>query len=637
MGGRNSCQGKRCKEEPYGTCKCKSILLCASCFEVHKQDYPHLIHNFILLKEPSPNDNEEQPITWKSLILLKRIYQSPEGSTEVHEAMVKDRPGKFAVKIMFCRGEKELKKKQMEFELQMELSHPSICECKAAFLDETHTSGYKFVIVMEFSENGDIEEEIEKRKLRRAPWSENELQTHMKQLIDAFAYLQDNNLTHGDIKPKNLLLTSDGKIKIGDFGESKQSMQALVTRTYQVTGTVIYFSPLLFSAYLDIIIGKNSTGDVRHNPIKSDVFSLGLSFLHMATLAKPSDLNNWEKGEDLLQQKIEKSIMKITYSESVKNLLILMLKVNESKRYDFKQLKDYMNPPIVERTISEYSSRINRQMSARILDFKGISISQTQGKAYVYDGSSKLVTLTNNKIQSSARAFLMKDSAFVTGGLKGSTSVYKINLITVSAIKLNDMNEGRSWHSIIVYDETVIVFGGRGENKETIASTEYFNFNIEDMTIGKWVQGESLNFSRENATAINSGKMILIIGGSSKRGNKMEMLDSIEKYENGKWTVIMAKLARPTSGIGAISLNENRLLLVGGSREKGAVTNEAFVLDIESSQVAQPMPEANLLEADYFASQCTFRILSKVFFMGSLIGCHKFDEKTAQGEVTRFK
>ena len=95
-------------------------------------------------------------------------------------------------------------------------------------------------------------------------------------------------MIHGDIKPRNLFLSNEGKLKIGDFGESRHGLHALVTRTYQVSGTVIYFSPLLFKAYLDIIKGKNPSGNIRHNPVKSDVYSLGLTILHMASLAKPS-------------------------------------------------------------------------------------------------------------------------------------------------------------------------------------------------------------------------------------------------------------------------------------------------------------------------------------------------------------
>eukprot|EP00358_Blepharisma_japonicum_P001335 CAMPEP_0202945346 /NCGR_PEP_ID=MMETSP1395-20130829/6342_1 /ASSEMBLY_ACC=CAM_ASM_000871 /TAXON_ID=5961 /ORGANISM="Blepharisma japonicum, Strain Stock R1072" /LENGTH=109 /DNA_ID=CAMNT_0049645247 /DNA_START=323 /DNA_END=649 /DNA_ORIENTATION=+ len=103
---------------------------------------------------------------------------------------------------------------------------------------------FKFVIVMEYSEFGDVENDIDSRRAKSNPWPEEELLHHMTELIDAFAFLQEKNLVHGDIKPRNLFMTSQGRMKIGDFGESRQE-SALVTKTYQIAGTVIYFSPAL--------------------------------------------------------------------------------------------------------------------------------------------------------------------------------------------------------------------------------------------------------------------------------------------------------------------------------------------------------------------------------------------------------
>ena len=102
MGSKTSCQGRRCKEEAFGTCSCESILLCTSCYEIHINEFPRKVHSFTPLKPVALS--EVQEITWKSIILTKLIYRSPEGSTEVHEGKLKDRLGKFAIKIMYCRG-----------------------------------------------------------------------------------------------------------------------------------------------------------------------------------------------------------------------------------------------------------------------------------------------------------------------------------------------------------------------------------------------------------------------------------------------------------------------------------------------------------------------------------------------------
>ena len=623
MGSKNSCQGPRCREQPYGICKCKSILLCAGCYEIHKSENPGVLHKFILLKEPTEQPKSDQPVTFKSLILLNRIYVTIDGSTEVHEAMIKDRPGKYAVKIMYCRGEQDVKKKQNESMLQMSLKHPNICLCHSAFLDESYTKGFKYVIVMEFSENGDLDMEIERRRLRRAPWTETEFFNHMSQLIDAFAYLQEKNLAHGDIKPRNLYLSGD-KIKIGDFGDSNKSPQTLITKTYQVTGTVVYFSPLLFRAYLDIIRGKNSDGNVRHNPIKSDVFSLGLSLLHMASLAKPNELNNLQNGEDSLQQKIEKNIAELQYSDRVKSLLSNMLQVNESKRYDFRLMKECLNPSAPRILPVEGMQRVSRSSSLRCNEFKVVAILQSQGKANLYDSTFKLVSLNNNKIQSSSRAFILKDSAIITGGLKNSASVFKIHIITGNSVKLQDLNFPRSWHSTVLYQNRFWVIGGRAENRETLAKCESFDYYCKDLPTEKWKVEQDFNISRENATAIGTNSAIFIFGGSNKFKNKCEMINSIEQYTNGTWTILVTVLEKPCSSLGAAVRSNGSILLVGGNREKGSVTSDTFLFSTQTYELSKL--EENLSEPDFFSSPCTISHGDTIYFMGSLIGVHVYDE-----------
>lgn len=462
MGGKNSCEVKWCKNEATYICMCKNIKLCSDCFEHHRQSNPNDRHEPVPINDARKSlDNVPSAITLSNLIFTRNIYRSPEGSTEVSEGRIKDVAGKVAIKTMICRSEGDFKKKQKEAELQVLMKHSNICKCITAFLDQSYQYGYKYVIVMEFSENGDVEQDIENRRLRNNPWAEAELMTHMTELIDAFAYLQEKNLSHGDVKPRNLFIANDGKMKIGDFGESRQGMHALVTRTYQVTGTVIYFSPLLFKAYLEIIKGKNLSGDVRHNPIKSDVYSLGLSFLHMASLNKPIELNNLEIGADALQNQVERAIAKLNYSERIKMLFGQMLPVLENRRSDFIQLRAFLiemvnGPPQITiiqssplpstpRNDARPGNRTPTRNQSSISGPVLFSLAQTPGKANVYNiHSRKLTTLSSHRFQYSSRACVLNENVIVTGGLKNSNNVFSIHLRTCASVKLEDMIEPRA-------------------------------------------------------------------------------------------------------------------------------------------------------------------------------------------------
>ena len=84
----------------------------------------------------------------------------------------------------------------------------------------------------------------------------------MAQTARALAAAHARGLVHRDIKPGNLLITPDGKVKITDFGIARVGDQVPLTKTGQVMGTVQYLAP-------EQATGKPSTP-------ATDLYSLGV-------------------------------------------------------------------------------------------------------------------------------------------------------------------------------------------------------------------------------------------------------------------------------------------------------------------------------------------------------------------------
>jgi len=102
-------------------------------------------------------------------------------------------------------------------------------------------------------------------------------------LADALAAAHDKSVTHRDLKPANIMITTEGRVKVLDFGLAKLAEDALphgddeptqaLTREGLVVGTVPYMSP-------EQVEGRS----VDH---RTDIFSLGVLLYEMATGDRP--------------------------------------------------------------------------------------------------------------------------------------------------------------------------------------------------------------------------------------------------------------------------------------------------------------------------------------------------------------
>ena len=113
------------------------------------------------------------------------------------------------------------------------LSHPNICT-----VYEIGEEGGQTFLVMEFIEGEGLDNKIE-----RGPLALKEALGFARQVADGLAAAHAKGVVHRDIKPGNLLVTPEGRVKILDFGLALLTEGSKLTQFDGTVGTVAYMSP----------------------------------------------------------------------------------------------------------------------------------------------------------------------------------------------------------------------------------------------------------------------------------------------------------------------------------------------------------------------------------------------------------
>lgn len=140
------------------------------------------------------------------------------------------------------------------------LSHPGIVR----ILDIVITDERKYT-VMEYIDGITLKEYID--NIGVLPWKEAVY--YATQVLDALAHAHGKQVIHRDVKPQNVMLMSDGTVKLIDFGIAKQPGSESLTVTDKAIGTVNYISP-----------EQASGGAVD---FRTDIYSTGVMLYEMVT------------------------------------------------------------------------------------------------------------------------------------------------------------------------------------------------------------------------------------------------------------------------------------------------------------------------------------------------------------------
>ncbi|HEY3375495.1 MAG TPA: Stk1 family PASTA domain-containing Ser/Thr kinase [Candidatus Aquicultor sp.] len=193
------------------------------------------------------------------------------GMAEVYKAIdtVLDRP--VAIKVLhrhFAEDEDFVSRFRREAQAAAGLNHPNI----VSIYDWGSQNGTYF-IVMELLEGESLKHYINSK----GTLEPSEAMEIAKKVLSALNFAHKHDIIHRDIKPHNIILTSEGEVKVTDFGIARAGASTM-TQTGTILGTAHYLSP------------EQARGqDVG---ITSDIYSAGVVLYEMVTGKVPFDGEN---------------------------------------------------------------------------------------------------------------------------------------------------------------------------------------------------------------------------------------------------------------------------------------------------------------------------------------------------------
>ena len=211
-------------------------------------------------------------------------------------------------------SKEELDQVEKEIKLLENLRHPHVITYFNSFKEKGN-----IYIIIEYINGGSLEDLLVENIKKKKRIEEKKLWDLIIQSLSGLLYLHEKRkIIHRDIKPDNLLLDSEGHLKISDFGVSaikSDDVDDLLKCHGTVAGPIQFMAP-------EMCVGDNYD-------FKSDIYMLGLTFWFMASSSLPE--RKLSLGPIIIPIKNPNAKLPEVYSDTLKNFINSLLKPPEER------------------------------------------------------------------------------------------------------------------------------------------------------------------------------------------------------------------------------------------------------------------------------------------------------------------
>jgi len=263
-----------------------------------------------------------------------------------------------AIKVLpqkFSANAKFIERFYKEGKAAAKLNHPNIV---SAF--DVGKAGEHHYFVMEYVDGPTLYDRIVKEKRL----AEMDAASIVRQVALALQHAHERGFVHRDIKPKNIMITSTGVVKLADLGlaravTDKEAAQAEAGRAY---GTPYYISP------------EQIRGEITIGP-QADIYGLGATFYHLVTGKVPFEGKNPSEvmHRHLKNELVPPDHVNPQLSAGAAQVIEMMMAKNPKDRYQncgdlVQDLERIMNgePPLFAHRQLDMSSAVATSLTAPV-------------------------------------------------------------------------------------------------------------------------------------------------------------------------------------------------------------------------------------------------------------------------------